>query len=320
MSSKAGAERRPDVRELLADCALCPRECHVDRTAGERGACGQGAELALARAALHFWEEPPISGAAGSGTVFFSGCALGCAYCQNAPIASGKVGRAVSVERLAEIFLEQQGRGALNVNLVTATHFAGQVVEAVELARGRGFTLPVVWNTSGYETPVTVKLLASTVDVWLADFKYASSDLAARYSHAPDYPRMASAALDAMYAASGAPTFDFVPGCDSETGRMTRGVVVRLLLLPGHLDDAFAVLRLLAAKPYADDLTLSLMSQYTPMPGIGARFPELAAPVDPDDYDALVDYALSLGFTRSFMQDGAAAADSFIPAFDYAGL
>ncbi len=308
------------MRELLADCALCPRECHVDRTAGERGVCGQGADLALARAALHFWEEPPISGVAGSGTVFFSGCALGCAYCQNAPIASGEVGRAVSVERLAEIFLEQQGRGALNVNLVTATHFTPQVVKAVELARERGLILPVVWNTSGYETPATVKLLANTVDVWLADFKYASADLAARYSHAPDYPRIASAALDIMYVASGAPAFDFVPGCDSETGRMTRGVVVRLLLLPGCLDDAFAVLRLLAAKPYADDLTLSLMSQYTPMPGVGARFPELAGPVDPDDYDALVDYALSLGFTRSFMQDGAAAADSFIPAFDYAGI
>ncbi len=309
-----------DARALLADCTLCPRRCHADRTSGRRGACGEGAGLRLARAALHFWEEPPISGKAGSGTVFFSGCSLRCAYCQNAQIASGEVGRAVSVERLAEICLEQQARGALNVNFVTATHFAPLVVEAVSMARARGFSLPVVWNTSGYETRGTIGLLAGTVDVWLSDFKYAAGEVAARYSAAPDYPNVASAALDAMHAAAGAPAFDAADGCDAHAGRMTRGVVVRLLLLPGRLDDAFAVVRLLAAKPYAADLTLSLMSQYTPMPGVGARFPELAAPVDADDYDALVDYALSLGFARSFMQDGAAAADSFIPAFDYAGV
>lgn len=319
-------------------CFLCPRRCGVNREAGARGVCGEGASVRLARAALHHWEEPPISGRAGSGTVFFSGCPLKCVYCQNLEISRGIVGREVSVKRLAQIFLEQQARGALNLNLVTATQFAPQVVTALELARageiaprtemlpeGMGLadaphelTLPVVWNTSGYETPETIEMLHGHVDVYLADFKYASSELAAKYSGAGDYPHVANEALDAMYEAVGPVAFG--TGADGEQGILQRGVVVRHLMLPGQLQDSLDVVSLVALKPYADKLIMSLMSQYTPVAGVGERFPELARTVAPQDYDVLVDWALELGLEKSFMQEGGAAEESFIPAFDYEGV
>ena len=308
-------------------CLLCPRMCGVDRHAGERGVCGEGGQVRLARAALHHWEEPPVSGNAGSGTVFFSGCPLRCAYCQNASVAAGEVGRTVSVERLAEIFLEQQQRGALNINLVTPTHFIPQIVRALDLAKERGLVLPVVYNTSGYERPESLHELDGYVDVYLTDFKYASSELAARYSAAPDYPQVASRALDVMFAQVGAYTLgpDPRPGaiaqrCGKEDGILQRGVVVRHLLLPGQLRDSFAVMRHLVSKPYHGHVCVSLMSQYTPMPGVGCAYPELAQQVEREDYDALVDYALALGLENSFMQEGAAAQESFIPQFDYEGV
>ena len=336
----------PLSASALASCTLCPRACSVARVSGQTGVCGQGAQARLARAALHFWEEPPISALAGSGTVFFSGCPLHCVYCQNASIADGSVGREVSVQRLAQIFLELQARGANNINLVTPTHFVPQVCEALDVARSgcvrpRGevlegiaahpevfpfarpddatrLELPVVYNTGGYESAETIEALAGHVDVFLTDFKYASSEVAARYSHAPDYPQAASVALDAMFELAGEPCFTL----DSAQGvyLMQRGIIVRHLLLPDNLADSFAVMRLLAAKPYATQLWLSLMSQYTPMPSVGQRFPELARDVDEDDYLALVDYALELGFENSFMQKGGAAEESFIPAFDYEGV
>ena len=182
----------------LSTCDLCPRSCGVDRAAGERGACGADGRLVVARAALHFWEEPPISGSRGSGTVFFAHCPLRCVYCQNAVIAAGEAGAEVSVERLGEMCLELQEQGALNVNFVTPTHYAPEARAAVAWARERGLALPVVWNTSGYETVAAVRANAGTVDAYLADFKYADAELARRYSHAPDYPEVALAALEAM--------------------------------------------------------------------------------------------------------------------------
>ena len=335
----------PLSASALASCTLCPRACSAARVSGQTGVCRQGAQVRLARAALHFWEEPPISAQAGSGTVFFSGCPLHCVYCQNASIADGSVGREVSVRRLAQIFLELQARGANNINLVTPTHFVPQVCEALDAARSGQvrpreevlediaehtesfpfarldvirLELPIVYNTGGYESVETIEALAGHVDVFLTDFKYASSEVAARYSHAPDYPQAASVALDAMFKLVGEPRFTL----DSAQGvyLMQRGVIVRHLLLPDNLADSFAVMRLLAAKPYAPKLWLSLMSQYTPMPGVGQRFPELARDLDEDDYLALVDYALELGFENSFMQEGGAAEESFIPAFDYEGV
>lgn len=284
--------------------------------------CGEGDDVRLARAALHFWEEPPISGESGSGTVFFSGCPLRCVYCQNKDIARGKIGRAVSIERLARIFLEQQERGALNINLVTPTHFVPQIKAALDLARSDGFSsrplaLPIVYNTSGYELPVAIAELDGYVDVFLTDLKYASSELAQRYSAAPDYPYIASRALDAMFELVGPLRYD-----ENERGeeRLVRGVVVRHLLLPGHLEDSKRVMELLAAKPYRDDMIVSIMNQFTPSEELIRGYPELAFRVSEDEYDELIDYALDLDIVNSFMQEGDTADESFIPDFDYEGI
>lgn len=306
---------------MMEACAICPRRCHVDRTR-THGVCGEGNELRLARAALHFWEEPPISGESGSGTVFFSGCSLRCVYCQNKNIARGKVGRAISIDRLARIFIEQQERGALNINLVTPTHFVPQIKAALDLARSNALsdtslTLPIVYNTSGYEVSEVIQTLEGYVDVFLTDFKYASSELAQRYSAAPDYPHVASCALDAMFELVGPLRYDMTERGEE---RLVRGVVVRHLLLPGHLEDSKRVMELLAAKPYRDDMIVSIMNQFTPSEDLVRDFPELASRVSEDEYDELIDYALDLGIVNSFMQEGDTADESFIPAFDYEGV
>ena len=345
----ANGEHHTSSALSLECCTLCPRKCGVNRENGELGICGESSDMRLARAALHMWEEPPLSGIAGSGTVFFSGCNLHCIYCQNAPISTGKVGKTVSVKRLAEIFLELQGQGALNINCVTGTHFVPQIISAIDLAREQGLSLPIVWNTSGYESLETLQQLDGYVDVYLTDFKYASSELALRYSNASDYNKIASKALDAMAlqvlktsdtdklgeaqsdttqldmiqaktTQLGNVQFDTCAGCDESFGRMTKGVIVRILLLPGHLDDAKKVLDLLAAKPYASKLYLSLMSQYTPQTAVKDHFSELDRCVTQKEYDAFIDYALMLGFGNSFMQEGSSAQESFIPNFNYEGL
>lgn len=281
--------------------------------AGVEGYCGENATVRLARVSLHEWEEPPISGEQGSGTVFFSGCPLHCVYCQNMKIANGSVGKEVSIERLAQIFLEQQERGAHNINLVTPTHYAPQIVEALALAKDNGLNIPIVCNTSGYEAE-SLSVFDGHIDIYLTDFKYANPDLAKRYSRARNYPKVASAALDEMFRQVGPVDMD------EETGLLKKGVVVRHLMLPGQLRDSFAVMRLLAQRPYAQQIIVSLMSQYTPIKGIEYEYPELAQKVDKDDYQALVDYALELGLENSFCQDGEAASESFIPEFDYRGI
>ncbi|RDB63123.1 radical SAM protein [Gordonibacter sp. 28C] len=314
-------------KHLPTSCDLCPRACGANRAAGERGACGADDELVVARAALHFWEEPPISGERGSGTVFFAHCPLKCRYCQNDVIAAGEAGRPVSVERLAEICLELQEQGALNVNFVTPTHYAPQARAAVSIARGRGLAIPTVWNTSGYETVAAVRANAGTVDVYLADFKYADSGLAARYSHAPDYPDAALAALDEMVRSTGPAAYDEVDG----EPRLVRGTVVRHLMLPDALEDSKRVVRLVHGR-YGADVRLSLMNQYTPVLADAAaagdararaalrRCPELARRVPDDDYERLLDYADELGVEDYFWQEGGAAEESFIPAFDGEGV
>ena len=287
------------------------------RGEGRRGVCGASDELLVARAALHFWEEPPLSGEAGSGTVFFVNCPLHCAYCQNAEIAAGDVGIAVSEERLAEIFLDLEAQGALNVNCVTPTHYSLQIARAVQIARGRGLGLPVVWNTSGYERVPVIEALASTVDVYLADFKYADARLAERYSHASDYPGVAIAAIEAMVRTAGEPRFDEVDGLP----RMTGGVVVRHLVLPGALEQSKDALRMLFDR-FGDDVLYSIMNQYTPvMPEASlARFPELGARVPDAEYEELLDFADELGMQDYFWQEGPAAEESFIPAWDGTGV
>ena len=314
--------------ELLPrSCDLCPHACGADRAAGERGACGADDRLVVARAALHFWEEPPVSGERGSGTVFFAHCPLRCAYCQNAVIASGEAGAEVSVERLAAMCLELQEQGALNVNFVTPTHYALQARAAVALARGHGLAVPVVWNTSGYETEGAVRANAGTVDVYLTDFKYADTRLAARYSHAPDYFEVALAALEAMVEQVGEPAFDEV----DDLPRLKRGVVVRHLMLPGAFEDSKRVVRTVHER-YGSRVLLSLMNQYTPVLADAAakgdgratvelrRCPELAERVPDEEYERLLDYADELGVEDYFWQEGGAAEESFIPPFDLTGV
>ena len=282
-----------------------------------RGVCGASARVRIARAALHFWEEPCISGESGSGTVFFSYCPLRCVYCQNRDIAIGDAGTEVSVRRLARIYLELAAQGARNVNLVTPTHYAPAVVESVALARTAGLELPVVYNTSGYETVEAIGLLDGTVDVYLTDFKYADAQTARRYSNAPDYPEVALAALDAMVAQAGRPVFEEAPDGD-EPPRILHGVVVRHLLLPGRLEESKRVVRLLHER-YGDTVLLSLMNQYTPLRHF-ERYPELNETVPAGDYESLLDYADELGIEDYYWQEGGADSESFIPPFDQTGV
>ncbi|MCD8053804.1 MAG: radical SAM protein [Lachnospiraceae bacterium] len=294
-------------------CRLCPRDCGVNRAAGQRGVCGvAGPGIRAARAALHRWEEPCISGETGSGAVFFSGCPLRCVYCQNRDIARGAVGETISWERLAEIFLELEAQGAANINLVTPTHYTPEIIRAVQRARGQGLTVPIVHNGSGYERPEVLRSLEGIIDIYLTDFKYMEPETAARYSRAPDYPAVAQEALAEMVRQAPEPVFD-------ENGLMRRGVIVRHLLLPGHLRNARAVVRYVY-ETYGDRVYVSLMNQYTPMPGIGETYPELARRVTAREYERLVDYALSLGVENGFIQEGDTAQESFIPAFDGEGL
>ena len=311
----------------ISSCDLCPRACGVDRSSGARGVCGADGRLRIARAALHFWEEPPISGTHGSGTVFFSWCPLRCTYCQNAVIADGEAGAEISVERLAEIYLELQAKGALNINLVTPTHYAPHARVALDLARAQGMDLPIVWNTSGYETVRSIRENQGYADVYLADFKYASRKLAARYSKAPDYPQIALDAIAAMVDEVGSPCFDEYEGDE----RMTRGVVVRHLMLPGALEDSMRVVRTVWER-FGNSVLLSVMNQYTPVladrANDGDAFarrelkhcPELSRRVPDGDYERLLDFADSLGIDDYFWQEGGAAEESFIPAFDLEGV
>ncbi len=297
------------MTDAYVSCVLCPRRCGVNRHSDVRGVCGMGAEVVLARAALHYWEEPCISGTHGSGTVFFSGCPLHCVYCQNRDIADGNVGKIVSHGRLSEIFSELEGQGAHNINLVTATHYAPSVVDAVKTARKAGLTLPIVWNTSGYECRETLAMLEGTVDIYLTDLRYMKSDTAGRYSKAPDYPNIAWDAIREMVRQTGAIELD-------ADGILRRGTVVRLLLLPGAVAEAkLALLKLY--KTYGNSIIISLMRQYTPMPGMESP---LDRRVSEAEYRSLVRYAESLGVTQAYTQEKDAAKESFIPPFDGTGL
>lgn len=301
-------------------CRLCPRACGADRSRPERsdGFCRAGSQIYVARAAAHFWEEPCLSGQRGSGTVFFSGCSLGCVFCQNREISRPSPGRPlpgkpVSPGRLAEIFLELQERGVHNINLVTPSHFAPQIAAALRQARRLGLILPVVYNSGGYDRPETLALLDGQVNIYLPDFKYWSGELAGRYSKAPDYPAAARQAIAEMYRQVGPPRFD-------SQGMMTGGLMVRLLLLPGCLEDAKAVLSYLFST-YANGIFYSVMNQYTPPPSADlAPYPELSRPVASWEYEALLDYAEELGIENAFIQEGGAVSESFIPAFDGSGL
>lgn len=297
----------------LSDCILCPRECHVDRVSGQTGFCGQSDRILAARAALHFWEEPCLSGTNGSGTVFFSGCNLGCVYCQNHTIAQGQTGREITVERLSEIFLELQDKKAHNINLVTPTHYVPQIITALRTAKDNGLTIPVVYNTSGYEKADTLKRLEGLIDIYLPDLKYHDTALSARYSDAPDYFVKAAAAIDEMLRQTGRPVF-----IDGEDSLMLKGVIVRHLLLPDCEEDSRYLLRFLH-ETYGNDIYVSIMNQYTPMPQV-AHIPALNRKISPEEYDRIIDYAIHIGIESGFIQEGETASESFIPAFDCEGV
>lgn len=290
---------------MYEKCSLCARECLVNRKAGERGFCGMTDKIHIARADLHAWEEPPISGERGSGTVFFSGCSLGCIYCQNRQISRNEVGREVSESELADIFIELEKKGAHNVNLVTPTHFVPGIISAVATARERGLSVPIVYNTSSYEKIETVEMLRGTVDVWLPDLKYYRETTADKYSSAPNLPRVSREAIEKMTEMAGEPQFD-------SNGIMVRGVIVRILLLPGHLAEAKLNVKYLYER-FGDKIYVSLMSQYTP-------FGDMPKPLDRRvtvaEYDELVSYALKLGVKNAFVQQRESASESFIPPFD----
>lgn len=298
----------------MEKCTLCPRNCFVNRKLGEKGICGQSSTLKVARAALHFWEEPCISGEKGSGAVFFSGCALHCVFCQNQEIANGSVGKEISKERLSEIFLELQEKGANNINLVTPGHFAPQIVPAIERARNQGLNLPIVYNTSSYENVDTIRKLEGIVDIYLPDFKYMSSSLSEKYSHAPDYSEVAKKVVAEMVRQTGAASFYEKEGQEL----MQRGVIVRHLILPGCMEDSKNIIRYLH-DAYGDTIYLSIMNQFTPLKNV-EKYPELNRKLTEDEYDEVVDFAIDLGVENGFIQEGETAEESFIPDFNCEGV
>ena len=298
-----------DLTELVKNCRLCPRACGADRTK-TRGLCGASDRIEAARASLHLWEEPPISGTRGSGTVFFSHCSLGCVFCQNRQISRrDAAGREITIPALASTFLSLQKQGAHNINLVTGAHYVPQIIEALRLARGQGLSIPIVYNSSGYECVETLRLLEGWIDIYLPDYKYYSSYYAARYSHAADYRETAVQAITEMVRQTGAPQY----GGD---GLLRRGTVIRHLMLPGLAGDTAQVLRDIAAR-FGGAALVSLMRQYTPF---GMQdWPELDRRITDEEYDDACELFRALGL-GGFFQQAEAVSESFIPAFDGTGL
>lgn len=301
---------------IYKNCNLCPRNCNIDRTSGMTGYCGESNVLYAARAALHYWEEPCISGEKGSGAVFFCGCNMRCVFCQNYGIAhrlSSSPQKAISTERLVEIFLSLQEQGAHNINLVTPTHYIPHIADALIAAKKLGLHIPIVYNTSGYEKVESLKILDGLIDIYLPDLKYHSSELSSKYSNAPDYFTVAATAIAEMYRQVGSPVFE-----NSEDSLMKKGVIVRHLLLPGCEEDSRYLLHYLH-ETYHNEIYISIMNQYTPLEHV-AEYPELSRKITDTEYDAMIDYAISIGIENGFIQEGETASESFIPPFDCEGL
>ncbi len=291
--------------ELLINCSLCPRACRIDRTSGQTGFCKADNRLKIAKAYLHQWEEPSISGTNGSGTVFFSHCNMGCVFCQNYEISSEYHGKYISVEELSEIFLDLQKQKAHNINLVTPTHYVPQIAQALTLAKNNGLIIPIIYNCGGYENVQSLKLLDGLIDIYMPDMKYFDDKYAVKYSNAPHYFEYAKKAINEMFRQVGKNEFD--------KDIMTKGVIVRHMILPGLLFDSKKILDYLFNE-YGDNIYISIMSQYTPMPNV-INFPEINKRVSKEYYETLVDYASKIGITNAYIQDGASAKESFIPDF-----
>lgn len=288
-------------------CNICPRRCGADRENGSLGFCGASNKIRIARAALHFWEEPCLSGKNGAGTVFFSHCNMKCVYCQNYRISTRGAGHEVSIGELAEIFLDLQSRGANNIDLVTPTHYALDIAEAVKKAKDSGLHIPVLYNCGGYESVETLKRLEGLIDIYMPDMKYYRDKYAVKYSSAPRYFETACAALEEMYSQTGAFVLD-------ENGIMQSGVIVRHMMLPGLMLDTKKIMDYLF-DTYGNNIYISLMSQYTPLKNV-ERFPELNRKIDMKKYNSIVDYCMNRGMENVFIQEGSAAKESFIPCFE----
>ena len=296
--------------DYYENCTLCPRECGVNRKV-KKGYCRSDGRLTAARAALHMWEEPCISGKNGSGTVFFSGCGLGCIYCQNREISKGNTGLEITSERLAEIFLELQDKKANNINLVTPTHFVPHIKDAIDIAKRQNLKIPILYNSSGYEKVETLKMLDGYVDIYLPDFKYIDRKTAKEYSNAADYPEFAKPAVAEMVRQRGRAKFN-------SDGIMTSGVIIRHLLLPGRVNEAKKIVKYLF-ETYGDTVYISLMNQYTPIKQV-ENDSLLRRRVTEKEYEELIDYAVDTGVENGFIQEGGTASESFIPQFDCTGI
>lgn len=291
-------------------CNLCPRKCNIDRSKGV-GICNSTDKCNIVRAALHYWEEPCISGSNGSGTIFFAGCNLKCVFCQNYKISDGKsmYGVEVSVDRLVEIFFELQKKGANNINFVTPTHYMPHIKKAIILARKEGFNLPFVYNTSGYEEMEIIRELDGLIDIYLTDLKYFDSELSFNYSRARDYFDKASKAIEEMVRQVGKATFN-------DEGMMQSGVIVRHMILPAHTIDSKKIIEYLY-NTYGNDIYISIMNQYTPVEISKIEvYPELKRTITKREYSKVVDYALELGVENAFIQEGETFKESFIPEFN----
>ena len=291
------------MEELFSKCVLCPRKCNVNRNDGELGYCKASNKMKIGGYHLHMWEEPIITGEKGSGTIFFSYCNLGCVYCQNYDISFNNVGDEITIERFKDICLELQSMGAENINLVTSTHYIPLIRDGLILAKKEGLRIPIVYNTSSYENVESLKLLDGLIDIYLPDFKYYDNDLG-RYSNVSDYFEVASLAIEEMYCQVGSPKY--------EDGILKRGMIIRHLVLPGHIDDSKKVIKYLY-DTYGDNIVLSIMNQYTPVKKL--RYSELNNRVSDREYDDLIDYASDLGIENCFVQDSSSQSESFIPEF-----
>lgn len=295
----------------LSSCRLCPKECKVDRTNGKSGFCGASDKIKIARASLHHWEEPCLSGTNGSGTVFFSGCNMSCVFCQNSEISHKNKGIEITKERLLDIFFELKDAGAHNINLVTAGHFLPIVLETVAKAKEKNIDIPFIYNSSAYEKVESIKRADGLTDIYLPDFKYIDNVRAGQYSKTSDYPEVAMASIDEMIRQRPKCIFD-------DDGILKSGVIVRHLLLPDGLTESKKVIKYLYEK-YGDSIYISIMSQYTPF-GDLKNYPELLNKVKFSDYEKLIDYAVKIGVSNAFIQEGDAASESFIPDFSGQGV
>ena len=297
------------MNKLLNKCLLCPRNCSVNRNCGEIGFCRAGDKIKIAKAYLHMWEEPCISGDKGSGTIFFSNCNLKCIFCQNYYISDEGNGVEITVERFSDICLDLQKQGALNINLVTPTHYVPLIIDGIKLAKSRGLNIPIVYNSSGYENVDTIKLLNGIVDIYLPDLKYYSNSYAIKYSNCKDYFKYASDAIGEMFRQQSKCIFD-------KNGIIKKGVIVRHLLIPNMEEDSKKIIRYLY-DTYGNNIYMSIMNQYTPIKK--CKYSELNNKVSDDVYDDVIEYAWNIGVRNAFIQDGESQSESFIPKWDFNG-